>query len=239
MSLLPILYGITLFLVATTTIADVTIAGTRIIFPSTAKSVSVQLNNIGDQPALIQAWLDDGDPKIILENPQLPLMVIPSLTRLEPKKGQQLRVIPKAVSLLPQDKESLFWFNILDIPPVAQAEVGENKLRISIRSRIKLFYRPTGLKPSLETAFKSLTFKYQPTLQAVEISNPSPYYMSLNKLIYLAVGKQKNYNTSLMIAPFSSEKLLQSELDLQQSQQISYEVINDNGSSEIFSTVIQ
>ena len=60
MSLLPILYGITLFLVATTTIADVTIAGTRIIFPSTAKSVSVQLNNIGDQPALIQAWLDDG-----------------------------------------------------------------------------------------------------------------------------------------------------------------------------------
>ena len=63
--------------------------------------------------------------------------------------------------------------------------------------------------------------------------------MSLNKLIYLAVGKQKNYNTSLMIAPFSSEKLRQSELDLQQNQQISYEVINDNGSSEIFSTVIQ
>lgn len=239
MSSLHVLRGIALFLFSTIAAADVTITGTRIIFPSTAKSISVQLNNNSDQAALIQTWIDDGNSAEIPESHRTPFVLTPSLTRLEPKKGQKIRLISKGIPVLPQAHESLFWFNMLDIPPSAQEDHDENKLKISVRTRIKIFYRPQNLKVSLNDALKSLTFKDVADQKYTEISNTSPYYITLNKLVYSAAGIQKNYKTSLMIAPFSSEKIAQSELDLKQNKQIEYEVINDSGGYEKFSTIVK
>ncbi|HCN97077.1 MAG TPA: fimbrial chaperone, partial [Leclercia sp.] len=40
--------------------ADIVISGTRIIYPQVAKDVTVNLQNRGDKPLLVQSWLDDG-----------------------------------------------------------------------------------------------------------------------------------------------------------------------------------
>ena len=42
--------------------ANVVITGTRVIYPSNQKTVSVQLTNVGTKPSLVQAWIDNGDP---------------------------------------------------------------------------------------------------------------------------------------------------------------------------------
>ncbi|RDL19867.1 pili/flagellar assembly PapD-like chaperone [Serratia fonticola] len=41
--------------------AGVVISGTRVIYPSDAKEVSVRINNVGPSPVLLQSWIDNDD----------------------------------------------------------------------------------------------------------------------------------------------------------------------------------
>ncbi len=68
--------------ISTATFAGVTITGTRIIFPSNQNTVTVQLNNPDDRPALIQAWLDNGDPHQIPEADKIPFILTPPWPKL-------------------------------------------------------------------------------------------------------------------------------------------------------------
>ncbi len=43
--------------------AEIVIHGTRVIYPSDAREVTLQVSNNGSKPALVQAWIDEGDPK--------------------------------------------------------------------------------------------------------------------------------------------------------------------------------
>ena len=140
--------------------AGVTIDGTRIIFPSNAKSISVQLRNGLSTPALVQTWIDNGDIDQIPNADQIPFVLTPPLSRVEPNRGQIIRIIPTGSPSLPQDRESLFWFNMLDIPPDDPQYVGKNLLTFNVRTRIKLFYRPSNLKMSANTAYASIKAKY-------------------------------------------------------------------------------
>ena len=42
-------------------IADIVISGTRVVYKSEQKSVNVRLENKGNNPLLVQSWLDTGD----------------------------------------------------------------------------------------------------------------------------------------------------------------------------------
>lgn len=48
-------------LFSTHSLASIVINGTRVIYPSDQKEVSVRLDNTGNSPVLIQSWLDTGD----------------------------------------------------------------------------------------------------------------------------------------------------------------------------------
>ena len=49
---------------------------------------------------------------------------------------------------LPQDRETVYWLNVLEIPPKPKAgsDAAEDDLQLAVRSRLKLFYRPKGLQ---------------------------------------------------------------------------------------------
>lgn len=47
------------------------------------------------------------------------------------------------ISKLPQDRESLFYFNLREIPPRSEKA---NVLQIALQTKIKLFYRPAAIK---------------------------------------------------------------------------------------------
>lgn len=163
--------------------AAVIIIGTRVIYPGGSRDLSVRLQNRGDRPALIQAWLDRGDPKSTPDAVSVPFALSPSLARIDPDRGQVLRLTYTGEPL-PQDKESVFWLNMLEVPPKPTAADGTNILQFALRTRIKVFFRPRGLKDDAAVASKSLQWQLVRSGDswAVEARNPSPYFISFAAL---------------------------------------------------------
>lgn len=171
--------------------ASVVITGTRVIFPGASREVSIKLDNNGKTPALVQAWMDTGNEKATPESIKVPFVLTPSMFRLDPGKGQTLRMVYTGEPL-PADKESLFWLNVLEIPPKARSDDGENKLQLAFRSRIKVMYRPEGLPGSAEDAPKQLKWEIVRRDGAkgyeLAVSNPSPYVVNLGNIELDAAG---------------------------------------------------
>lgn len=214
--------------------ANVVIVGTRVIYPSDAKSINIQLQNAGATPALVQSWVDEGNPKTTASNTKAPFVVTPPMVRVEPKSGQILRLMFKGGKKLPQDRESLFYFNLLDVPskPKASDIQGKNYLQFAIRSRLKLFYRPASLKMPITTAYKKVEWKSLGG-NRVEIFNNSPYHITYD---VVQVGKQVSRNLD-MIAPFS--KLTVTIPGAKRGDKVKWAIINDHGGQAIDETIIK
>ncbi|ALB61199.1 COG3121: P pilus assembly protein, chaperone PapD [Cronobacter condimenti 1330] len=159
--------------------ASVVITGTRVIYPSDAPEVSVKLDNKGGSPVLIQSWIDNGNADAAPETLQVPFILTPPINRVEPGKGQTLRITFTG-KLLPADRESVYWLNVLEIPARKASPVSDNYLQVAFRSRIKLFLRPKGLEGNPNLAVEQVTWRANG--QTIEAINPTPYFISLVRL---------------------------------------------------------
>lgn len=138
--------------------AGIVIYGTRVIYPAGKNEVMVQLMNRGDRGALVQAWIDDSNTSITPENIRVPFLISPPVVRVRANTGQQLKI--KALSnTLPRNQESLFYLNVLDIPPNASVNDGKNVVKFAIQNRIKLFYRPEGVTGVTQASFHHLVLQ--------------------------------------------------------------------------------
>ncbi|MFX8625589.1 fimbria/pilus periplasmic chaperone, partial [Acinetobacter baumannii] len=176
--------------------AEIILHGTRIIYPSDAREVSLQLSNNGTTPSLVQAWIDDGNSKSTPDESKVPFIITPPISRVEPTKGQTLRItaLPSA-SQLDQNKESIFWLNVLDIPPKPEGKkqvnnepLPNNFLQLAIRSRIKFFYRPVNLKENIDTFSEKI--QWVKNGEILLIKNPTPFYITISS-IFQEVNHQK------------------------------------------------
>ncbi|KFK96583.1 MULTISPECIES: fimbria/pilus periplasmic chaperone [unclassified Serratia (in: enterobacteria)] len=218
----------TLALFSSHTLASVVISGTRVIYPSEAKEVSVNISNVGPSPVLLQSWIDSGDANAKPAAIKVPFVLTPPINRVEAGKGQTLR-ISSVEGTLPMDKESVFWLNVLEVPAKGQAKTSENKLQMAFRTRIKLFYRPVGLEGNANDAAKSVTWS---TLGSqVQATNPTPFYVSL---VNLSINGKKL--DSAMIAPLSTRVL---ELPAQAGNKISGSFVNDYGAVLPFDAAVK
>ncbi|KAG0923804.1 hypothetical protein G6F57_014980 [Rhizopus arrhizus] len=78
-----------LTLVAQTAEAGVVIAGTRVIFPEQEREVTLRLSNTSQTPSLVQAWIDDGDPRATPEQSAgVPFVIRPPVFRMNAGAGQ-------------------------------------------------------------------------------------------------------------------------------------------------------
>ena len=180
--------------------ANVVITGTRVIYPADQKSISVQLTNVGNEPSLVQSWLDKGNVSSNPNTESVPFIIAPPVTRVEANAGQTLRINFTNTESLAQDRESLFYFNLLDIPPKpsdSDLQNNPNYLQLAIRSRLKFFYRPSGLKITPSDAYKQVKWKIQSN--GINIDNQSPYYITYN---HFQIGGQ-TVHPKEMIPPFS------------------------------------
>ncbi len=173
------------FSISSTAMASIVIKGTRVIYPSSAKEVTVRLDNPGKSPVIIQTWIDKGDPKAAPESIHVPFSITPPIGRINAGKGQTLR-IGFLGEKLPTDKESVYWLNVLEVPAKSTSTTGDNYLQLTFRSRIKLFYRPDGLQGAANTAVNSL--QWTSNGKVLQASNPTPYYVSL---AFVEVNGQK------------------------------------------------
>jgi len=176
--------------------AGVVIAGTRVVYPANEREITVKLSNESKMPVLVQAWIDNGNPGEAPEQIEVPFTLTPSIFRMEPKKGQAIRVI-YTKEPLPQDKESMYWLNVLEVPPKS-AEDADNKMQIAFRTRIKLFFRPQKLPGSSEEAVSKV--KWQVVQDegkpgyALKATNPTAYFVNLNSIKLTTNGKSYEIN---------------------------------------------
>ena len=146
--------------------AEIIIHGTRAVYPSDAREITLQVTNTGKSPALVQAWIDEGDAKATPDQSKAPFIITPPITRVEAEKGQYLRItsLPTA-NALSKTQETLFWLNVLDIPPKPSTKnaggAPDNFLQLAIRSRIKFFYRPSGIKEDVALAPEKIQWSSQ------------------------------------------------------------------------------
>ncbi|ALL40504.1 molecular chaperone (plasmid) [Serratia marcescens] len=154
--------------------AAIALDRTRVIFDGSQNSVSLNISNQNKQlPYLAQGWIEDAQGNKITS----PLTVLPPVQRIEPGKPSQVKIqaLP-AVKLLKQDRESLYYFNLREIPPKSTKP---NTLQIALQTRIKLFYRPAsivmdknGPPPQEKLTLTKQGDKYV-------VNNPTPYYVTL------------------------------------------------------------
>lgn len=215
--------------------ANVIINGTRIIYPQQKREVNIQLSNDDNKPSLIQAWIDkgDADSHASFNNIAVPFILTPPIIRVEPNTGQTLRVTWTG-SPLPQDRESLFWLNILDIPPKNTATPESNILQMAIRSRMKIFFRPPALTADgAVKAYHQLRWQRPPSAaeKTLRVNNPSAYFISVSSIKIITNGKETKSLKSQMIAPKSFADFRFTSLPEKIAEgSLSYEVINDYGS---------
>lgn len=170
-------------LLASSVQAAVTIYKTRVIFPGDEKVVVRSVYNLDTKtPYLVQAWVSDAQDNKLTGGP---LVVLPPVMRIESNGENQLRIqaMPGA-NLLRQDRETLFYLHILEIPPKSEQA---NTLQLAQETRMKLFYRPAGLKEGVVAGenprIGEVTITKNAETGLAQINNPTPYYLSVSDIL--------------------------------------------------------
>lgn len=154
--------------------AGISLDRTRLIITGSSISASANLTNTSpDVPFLAQSWVEDAEGKKITS----PLLVLPALQRINGGQKGVVRVTKTAgIDALPQDRESLFYLNVREIPPKPKKA---NVLQLSMQSRIKLFYRPTAIIPESKSAVWQDKIVFQKADKKFIATNPTPYFITL------------------------------------------------------------
>ena len=174
------------------------IYGTRVIYPAQKKEVTVQLLNDDSRNSLVQAWIDDGDTSLSPEKIKVPFMLMPPVVRVAAGAGQQLK-IRSIANQLATDRETLFYLNILDIPPNSPNEENANQIKFAMQNRMKLIYRPEGISGVSKKSFASL--RLNAAINGVKIKNESA-----NWLVVPEVERNGKINAqTILLAPFSEQ----------------------------------
>lgn len=205
--------------------AALTISMTRIIQASDKQSSSIIVANPSTQAFAAQSWVNtDADDTTTA----VPLIATPALFRLDAGNEQTVQ-INRIPNDLPNDRESLFYFNLQEIP---QADVEpSNTLTIALRTRIKLFYRPADLQGSPLDGLKDLQWSLQQidgTAQLV-VSNPSPYYYTFRHVHIGKPTERTRVEAREMVAPKSTQTYAVPGIAIHPGMQVTFTTINDYG----------
>ena len=225
--------GVACALLAGNVNASVTIVGTRVVYPADQREVTVKLDNDSHEPSLVQTWIDDGHQDAKPGEIKVPFVITPPIFRMDPNKAQTLRVMYSGEAL-PQDRESVYWLNVLDIPPKASGATDANTLQLALRTRIKVFVRPAKLPGKAEDAPAQLSWKIVASSngkgQAVSVSNPTPYYVSFSEVDVESGGRTYKNERGGMVAPHATEVLPVAQMNaVPAGAKVHFTAINDYG----------
>lgn len=200
--------------------AAFTISGTRFIYESGKKNLSVAVTNNTDTAYGGQVWVDN-----VGQSRAVSMVPTPPVFKVGPKQKQIVRIMKTDGGTLPSDRESLFWLNIQEIPP--KPKEGENVLSVAVNTRVKVFYRPKALLAGRKNAENKMEIVQRGG--TTYLKNPTPYWFAVTKVkvngqaISLTREEEKNLS---MLAPFGEVAV--SRLSAV-TKNISVDTINDWG----------
>lgn len=209
--------------------AGISLSGTRLVFDGQHKEASITVRNSGEA-VLIQSWIDTDN----VETSPVPFAVMPPLVRISGQEQQLLRVIYEGKGM-PSDKESVVWLNVQEIP---QASKTQNTLQLAVRQRIKVFFRPAGMKADAYLAPTQILWRLEERAgkTVLRVKNPSVYHVSIAD-ITLESGqlKEKPFD-SMMIAPGEQKSFPLKQLNRTKTAKLLFSSINDYGSQDRYTT---
>lgn len=141
---------------------------TRYIYNGDSQSISVMASNGSKKEFGAQVWVDN-----IVENDTRPTFIAtPSFFKVT-AEGRQVFRIMKVSDHMPKDRESVYWLNLQEIPPIEQG----SGIAMAVRTKVKLLYRPKGLSEGRNGAEKRLTVEHLPGEQW--LVNVTPYIFAI------------------------------------------------------------
>lgn len=210
-----------------------TIGATRVVFDGAQRNTTVMVRNPSSQVYAAQVWINtEADDTTT----PVPFMPSPGLFRLDPDKEQLVRIngLPNN---LPQDRESLFYFNLQEIPQARPDGEKGNVLTIALRTRIKVFYRPDAIKGEPHKQLGELTWHWDTKARQLVVNNPTPYHYTFKRLE--AGEPQRQRIEPGMVAPFSQQRFSLAQGQGQPSH-VRFSAINDYGGiSDLLNVVVQ
>jgi fimbrial chaperone protein len=211
--------------------ASVVMSGSRIIYSAGEKEHSVQLTNNDNFPNAVQVWLDSGDPQSTPETGKAPFIVTPPFFRIEANAGQTLRLKYTGNSL-PTDRESVFYLNFLQVPPVNKAEKN-NKMLVLMRNRIKIFYRPESIAGRVDQVSSALTFSVRQQGKDVVVTgkNPTGFYATIASGEIVGSGKKLKMKSG-MIPPMSQIDWVIPNSSAPPNALVNFLIVNDFGGQD-------
>ncbi|EOT1171086.1 fimbria/pilus periplasmic chaperone [Cronobacter dublinensis] len=204
--------------------AAIALDRTRVVYNGEEKSISLNISNENKNlPYLAQAWIEDAQGNKVTS----PLTVLPPVQRLEAGAKSQVKVqASAAAATLPQDKETLFYFNLREIPPRSNKP---NTLQIALQTRIKLFYRPAAIAlDKTQAAEGDWAEKVTLTRQGdkLVVNNPTPYFLTIVEGAPSVKGNPVAFEP-VMVSPKGSATIAASAAAFGNSPVLTY--VNDYG----------
>ncbi|MFF6008960.1 fimbria/pilus periplasmic chaperone [Rahnella sp. R3(2024)] len=199
---------------------------TRVVFNSGSIAESLSLVNSEKEPVVVQVWTDNGDPTVSPDQVHTPVVINPPVFKMKPGEIRNIRLLLVSAGSLPQDRESIYWLNIYQIPPNTETQhIGEKKIVLPLKIRMKVFVRPEKIGELQENDAQKLQFSIdrESGNKTLLIQNPTPWHLTLSSL-----RSGKTALPGVMVAPFTSERV-EITADKTLADKVEYDVINDNG----------
>lgn len=209
--------------------AAVNINTTRVIFNHGETQRSVMLVNDGDYPVVVQSWVDDGSPDKGPSQARAPFVVLPPVLKIRPGEQRELRIMTTGKGL-DDDRESLFWLNVYQIPPEMKDPQAGEKVRLALRNQLKVLWRPKNTGVLTEKTINLLSFRYEGGV--IYAVNDSSWNITLAKVTF------GDYSTTgIVVSPHSRQVIFKMTTPEMRNNKINFTVINDEGNRWGFSTV--
>lgn len=208
--------------------ASVTLVGTRVIYPSDKQSVSLNFRSSDNVPSVLDLWVSNSAVSSS-QSSDSPFVITPSVFRIDPNKGQSTKLIYTGGNL-PDDRESVFYLNFVQLPA---SDKTANKLLVTYKSTVKIFYRPETLKQNIDDIGSYLRIDINKINSGViAVYNDSEFYVTPTRL-----DIEKNGRTVLsvpdsqlnMLPPFSHQDIRVKPLPGSSGIEPKISIINDLG----------
>ncbi|AYG47453.1 molecular chaperone [Pseudomonas sp. Leaf58] len=214
--------------------AALIVEGTRLIYSGSAREASISILNKSERGALVQSWVSEEEDN---DKSDIPFAVAQPLVYLEPNGRHLLRVFYAGWGL-PENKESVVWLNIMDIPPKPEHSEQSGNIQFAVRQRLKLFYRPPGLVGSTSDAIPKLVWK-RLQHQKIQVNNPSLFHVSLIDLEVGAGTSRQKIADYVFLSPGETRMLEVPVSAFEYLSRISFKEITDGGLQNYHSVQLQ
>ena len=201
--------------------AAIAVDRNRVIYHEGDNNLSIRIRNDNHtRPYLAKAWVADKQDN----SASVPLIATPMVQRIEPETYSFIRVSPTALEKnLPKDRESMYYFSVLEIPTVSSTE---NVMQLALQTKVKLFYRPEALEDDEVNFHMDKLTIHKVGINRYQLTNASAFYLNI---ISFNDKNGKKIIKAITLPPFSEELA-----DLKTETLGKITIVNDFGSKMPF-----